>query len=105
MVLIVLLISGVASGQPPSVERNQALVQAAHNGDLRRIKALLDSGADVNAKDYGDGTALMEAVKSGDARVLRRLVEAGADVNARAKAGDTALMVATEFGRMKAVRY
>ena len=38
-----------------------ALMEAAENGNLGIVKALLDKGADVNIKDIGGETALMRA--------------------------------------------
>ena len=58
------------------------LHQAAVDGDIEQVKALIKAGADVNATDGRDNTPLCRAVASGNMEVVQLLVEAGADVNA-----------------------
>ncbi len=76
------------------------LMHAADAGDLRSVKELLASGADVNAQDQRGWTPLMHASKSlkANAEVVRTLIAAGADVNARDNAGRTALIWAPLSG-------
>ena len=63
--------------------RNLQLIQASAEGNLARVKTLLKSGADVNAKDKDSGyTALMEAAARGHLRVVQLLLDKGADINA-----------------------
>ena len=72
------------------------LIQAAMDGDLRGIKALIAAGADVNAKGGAGGTtALMYAVTRGRVDCVKALIAAGADVNAKSNRGQTAFMVAS----------
>jgi len=75
------------------------LMKAAEEGDLRRVKALIGAGADVNAQQelYCRETALMFAVEKGHLGCVRALVTAGADLNAKNHVGKTAL----EIGRDK----
>lgn len=68
------------------------LMHAAAFGSPEAVKLLIDSGADVNAKNSFDATALVWGAR--DARKARMLVEKGADVNARSKQGRTPLMIA-----------
>jgi hypothetical protein len=58
------------------------LIVASINGDLSRVKALLDAKADVNAKSGVGGTALMWASQQGHAEIVQALLAAKADVNA-----------------------
>lgn len=67
---------------------------ATAGGDLARIAALLDAGADINALDRYNQTALMHAAHRGDVAVVRLLAERGADLDHAAKYGMTALMLA-----------
>ncbi len=62
---------------------NLALLDAANRGDVDGVKAALEQGADVNAKDdiFGE-TALHFVDGEHGAEIVRLLVGAGADVNA-----------------------
>lgn len=60
----------------------------------RRIRALLDLGADVHRRDYQGATALHAAAARYSADNVRLLVQHGADVHAENDAGDTALLAA-----------
>ena len=78
------LISGGASvnvvgscGRTPLID--VCMRQHVHGEEL--VNALLDSGADVNAVDYGGNTALMCAAYFNNHRVVGALVSRGADVN------------------------
>jgi len=76
-----------------------ALMDACLNGDEKRVTALLEGGASVNARDQSGWTALMDAVEFGSVRMVRSLLQAGADVNARNRDGEAALMQAIENGK------
>ena len=65
--------------------------------DANIVKAYIDAGADVNAKDIDGGTALMCVVALGRLNVVKELIKAGADVNAKNNEGETALMHVAEF--------
>ena len=80
------------------------LMRAALEGELETVKALLESGADVNTKDSAGRTALMFAVTNMQTKCAKALVEHGADVNARANDGCTALMLAASAGATEIVR-
>lgn len=60
------------------------------------LKALIASGADVNAK-FGYEAPLSDAATQGDAASTAVLVAAGADLNARDSSGETALDQAAYF--------
>ena len=60
-----------------------------------RIKAIIDSGDDINAKGEGGATLLMACVVFADSpEIVNALLKAGADVNAKSKDGSTALILA-----------
>jgi ankyrin repeat protein len=80
------------------------LITTASNGDLPRVKALLDAKADVNAKSGNGGTALMLASENGHQEVVRALLDAKADVNAKRGDGFTALIIASRDGHQEVVR-
>jgi hypothetical protein len=57
------------------------LLTAARKGDVAQVKALLDKGADVNAKTPYGQTALFFACDRGYFEIVKLLVDHGADVN------------------------
>lgn len=56
--------------------------EAAFDGKLECVKALLDCGAQVNTQDSEDWTALHAAVLGGHVELVRLLIHKGADVYA-----------------------
>ena len=80
------------------------LINAAKNGDLPRVKALLAAKADVNAKSDDGFTALMMASEEGRLDVVQALLAGNADANAKTAKGATALMMASLNGDPKIVR-
>lgn len=70
------------------------LSDAVATGDVARVAALLDDGADPDVLDGNGLTPLMSAANRGDPEMVRVLVEGGADVGAAGMAGLTALHVA-----------
>ncbi len=84
------------SQAPAAADLNETLWEAARAGDVARIAAALDKGADVNAKARYNVTALIFAATNGHVEAVRLLVSRGADINAqdtfyRARAVDMAL--------------
>ena len=92
---LVLLSVALLTGQG-SQAANEALWQAARDGDTAGITAALAKGADVNAKSRYDVTALIFAAGSGRLEAVKLLVARGANVNAtdtfyRARAAEMAI--------------
>jgi len=100
--LLVMAILSASPGRPSEEER--ALHAAAQKGDLERVKALLRSGARVDARDSAGLTPLMAAVAGGRSATATALLAAGADANASTPAGWTALMEAAARGQREAAR-
>jgi ankyrin repeat protein len=65
---------------------------------------LLNSGADVNARDRYGQTGLMIAAGRGKADVLRLLIDRGAALDQTAKFGLSAVMLAVINGHVEIVR-
>lgn len=86
-----------------------ALLEASEKGETRKVKDLLNRGADADVKDYDGRTALMLATWNGHTGTARLLIERGADVNAKmelfaaAAHGETVLMIASFGGYAKIV--
>lgn len=77
------------------MEQGEQLCEAARSGDLDKLRALTDSGADVSYFDGEGLTPLMHAAKHGHAAVVKSLLDAGAPWNALSpsnlSAGDFAM--------------
>ncbi len=67
------------------------------------VQALLDAGADVNAKDNNGETALIQAASTGHTETVQALLDAGADVDAEGAFEMTALMWAKRKGHTEIV--
>jgi TonB family protein len=80
-----------------------ALLTAASEGRVEDVRALLDQGLDVNARNEDDWTPLLLAALGGHPEVVTLLLERGADVNAGDTSGQTALMYAARGGHTEAV--
>lgn len=81
-----------------------AWFEAARKGDASAIRAMIERGAKVDARDDHDDTALTWAATEGRADVCAVLLAAGADPNARQYEGATALMLAADRGHAGVVR-
>jgi len=73
---------------------NRDWLEATSVGDVGRVLALLDAGADIDALDKHGQTALMNAAHRGDAALVQALVARGAKLDHTAKYRLTALMLA-----------
>jgi ankyrin repeat protein len=93
LLVILALAQGAVQAQGPAV------AVAAQARDAAAVRALLESGADVNAAQ-GDGmTALHWAAQSGDAELAHMLLAAGANVRATTRLGGyTPLHLAAQGG-------
>jgi ankyrin repeat protein len=90
---------------------NRALVGLAAYGDVQQLKALLDQGADVDARltnvrrDMARRTPLMLAASSDlvPADAVRLLIDRGADLDVQGPDGETALDLARRNGHTPVV--
>jgi ankyrin repeat protein len=75
-----------ASAQiPPSqheIDHYRGLHAAAHSGDVTMIQALVDSGADLEARDPAGRTPIHIAAFASQDAAVKALAEAGANLNA-----------------------
>ena len=83
LLLAALLHYSLALGQNPKQELNDQLFEAARKGDAAAVNALLDKGAEVNARFRYGTTALFKAAERGNAEVIKVLLARGADVTVK----------------------
>lgn len=82
-----------AADRPP-------LHEAARNGDMAKVEALLAQGANVNDKDSNGETALNWAIANSEkSDIVELLLARGADVKNKAQHGETPLHGAVHLGR------
>jgi ankyrin repeat protein len=94
-------------------ETNSELIKASTEGQTETVKALIDSGADLESEG---GSALISAAFSalerfekaesneGQVETVKILAKAGADVDAHFDNGITALMLMSILGQTEVVR-
>lgn len=80
-----------------------SLSDAVKAGDIAGVRALLDQGADVNAKNEYSDTPLRIVAFYGWKEVAELLIDEGADVDAKDNNGETPLSIAARAGRKKVV--
>ena len=104
--LLLLLCSNAAFAQrgTADINMNGQYVMAARAGQLGRVAALIDSGAEVNSRDRNGDTPLNMAAAKGNEAMAEVLLKAGADVNLANIAGVTPLMGAAFSGKPELVR-
>ncbi len=106
------MLAGLAGCASEPVERNldhhasaseqSPLWQAASNGELEQVTALVQSGSALNTVTEA-GTPLMAAVRAGEARIAWYLLSEGADPDLADASGETPLMVAAGEGNRRMV--
>jgi hypothetical protein len=77
-------------------QKATALLAASRCNDPQVVRALLATGADVNAAKSDGSTALMDASFFGNLGVVRALLAAGANASVKDGRGHTAEMLASE---------
>ena len=84
----------------------EALRQAARDGDLPQLRALLESGVEVDSRDAVGCTTLHWATNNGHGHTacLKALLAAGASVHSVNRRGWTPLHYASQYGNAASVR-
>ncbi|XP_065198202.1 uncharacterized protein LOC135829740 [Sycon ciliatum] len=88
---------------PPeqSTKMSDDLLSASRQDDLKKIAALLESGADVNCRSRdGDGETPLHKAVWGGIEVFQALLAAVADCNIKNTRGDTPLHDAASIGKL-----
>ncbi len=73
-----------------SADTGAQLISSARSGDMAAVRALIASGANVNATDKTGRTPLMRAAEGGRTEIAKLLIEHGANAALRDKQGFTA---------------
>ncbi len=98
--ILVILFLITFAGRAEAQGKEETFIYAAVEGDLKKVEAFLNYGANVNAKGWeSNRTALMWASLRGHLDVVRLLLEKGADVKARDKKGRNALITPSWVGQ------
>ena len=95
--LFVVLAAACAPAPSPTggVDPAAALREAAGRGDTDAVRALLDQGAPVDARDDRGATALVRAAYGNQVDTAALLVQAGADVDLQDDTRQSAYLIAT----------
>ncbi|CAB5632243.1 ankyrin repeat domain-containing protein [Pseudomonas asiatica] len=81
-----------------------ALLVATHGNHIAAAKALIEAGANVNAKDNIDDSPYLYAGARGLNDILRLTLSHGADLKSTNRYGGTALIPAAERGHVETVQ-
>jgi len=103
LVLFFALVGTAVQAEDDNFTFTQPLVEAADNGDVATVGALLTQGTSPDIRAQFGVTGLMRAVYRGHETVAKLLLQAGADVNAVDQGGATALHIASRQGRVALV--
>lgn len=82
---------------------SDAMVDAAYQGDLKRLRELIKGGADVNLPDFRGDYPIHGAIQTLEIASLKILIEAGADVNALSSYLSTPFLDACRAGMIEAM--
>jgi ankyrin repeat protein len=94
---------GAPSAAVDPDDQTRELFAAIDRGDLEQVAAIINRGADVNARRSDGWTPLMAAARKGQPDVVRELLATGADPRARTVEGWTPLVAAIASGNEEVV--
>ena len=87
-------------GGPGVAALGRQLIDAAEQGNVERVGALLDQGVAVDFRDGGQWTPLLWASSRGHRAVAALLLDREADVNAESVSGNTPATLASAQGHL-----
>lgn len=83
LIFLLLLAATPALAQDAKQQLNDQMYEAVRRGDAASVTALLDKGADVNAKFRYGATALFKAAERGNSDIVKLLLARGADATVK----------------------
>jgi len=83
---------------------DEVLLTSSEEGNLERVKAAHEAGADINSADEANVSGLMNAVTKGYLKIAEYFLNNGADVNAKDSLGRSALVHAVIANEIEMVR-
>src|SRR5687768_7334236 len=83
LTILLLLAAAPVLAQDAKQQLNDQMYEAVRRGDVAAVTALLDKGADVNAKFRYGATALFKAAERGNADIVKLLLARGADATVK----------------------
>ncbi|ALA82884.1 MULTISPECIES: ankyrin repeat domain-containing protein [Stenotrophomonas] len=98
LLLLCLLAMAIPACSATAGSPDARLRDAAARGDSEAVRAALEEGADLDARDGQGRTALLLATHGNNVDAARELIEAGADVNAKDALQDSAYLYAGARG-------
>ena len=102
---LVMAVSAAPAQEAPALGASeQALLEAAFQGDLETVRSLLASGTEVDAANAEKSTALMWGAFNGHTPVVSFLLENGAEINALDGNGRSALQYAASGPYVETVK-
>jgi len=82
---------------------DQELIDAAVEGNTRRVEDLLNKGVNIEVRARDDWTALTIAAREGHYETVKLLLDRGAKVNAKEGGGHTSLFWAKKYNHQKVI--
>jgi ankyrin repeat protein len=100
---VAMILAGSYAASAASVARDD-FFKAVHTGDANAVAAMIQQGADVNAREANGTTALHWAVYQQDAELVKRLLAAGAKVSVVNDFGSSPMQEAALTGNAAVIR-
>jgi ankyrin repeat protein len=102
MVAMLIVTAGAATAPQPAAAPAMDRYQAIRSNDLARLKTLVGTRDEANARGPLGSTPLMDAAVAGSVEAMSFLLDKGAEVDAQNPFGTTALMMsATQIDKVK----
>ena len=79
------------------------MVEAAYQGDVKKLRQMLQAGADVNLPDFRGDYQVHGAIQTFEIACLKILLQAGAEVNALSSFLSTPFLAACRSGSIEAM--